>query len=46
MFYNYQLHLIIPNLYEFVPYDYFQIIRSDKKKEKKFIRPTPYETLL
>ena len=46
MFYNYQLHLIVPNLFEFVPYDYYQIISSDKKKEKKIHRPTRYVTLL
>ena len=46
MFYNYQLHLTDPNLFEFVPYDYYQIINSDKKKEIKFIRPTQYVNLL
>ena len=46
MFYNYQLHLIVPNLFEFVPYDYYQIINSDKKKKQGLIRPTQYVNLL
>jgi hypothetical protein len=34
MFYNYQLHLTVQNLFEFVLYDNYQIINSDKKKKK------------
>ena len=35
MFYNYQLHLRVPDLSEFVPYDYYQIINSDKERERE-----------
>jgi hypothetical protein len=34
MLYNYQLHLTVPHLFEFVLYDSYQIINSDKKKKK------------